>query len=158
MEQKLTHVNEKGEARIVDVHEKPETHRYAMARATLSMKPETLSMIVEGVAPKGDVLAVARVAGIMAAKRTSDIIPMCHPLPIDAVTVDIDIQEPDKVCIYTSVACMYRTGVEMEALTAAAVTALTIYDMCKAVDRGMVIQEVCLLEKHGGKSGVYMRE
>lgn len=153
----LTHVNEKGEARMVNVGEKPMTRRTAKARAEVMMQPETLNMIVSGNAPKGDVLAVARVAGIMAAKRTSELIPMCHPIPVDSVTVELLPAGNDRILITAEVSCLYKTGVEMEALTAASAAALTVYDMCKAVDRGMTIKEVCLLYKSGGKSGTFTR-
>ncbi len=154
---RLTHLDEHGAARMVDVAEKAVTHRRAVASAVVTMLPATLAMIVEGRAPKGDVFAVARVAGIMAAKRTSDLVPMCHPLSLTHVSVDL---EPlDSSVRITAVAeTDGKTGVEMEALTAASVAALTIYDMCKAVDRGMVVSDVKLLEKEGGKSGHYLRE
>lgn len=153
----LTHLDQHGAARMVDVADKPVTHRRAIAGATIRMKPETLAMIVEGRAPKGDVFAVARIAGIQAAKRTADLIPLCHPLPITAVSVDL---EPGDAAVrITAVAeTDGKTGVEMEALTAAAVAGLTLYDMCKAVDRGMVISDVRLIEKSGGASGHYLRE
>ena len=122
------------------------------------MSPETLAIIVEGRAGKGDVLGVARLAGIMAAKRTADLIPLCHPLALDSVSVALEPEGEDTVRIQATVACTGRTGVEMEALTAASVAALTVYDMCKAVDRGMVIGEVRLLEKQGGKSGLWRAE
>lgn len=155
--QRLTHIDEHGAARMVDVADKAVTHRRAVASAEVRMLPETLAMIVEGRASKGDVFAVARVAGIMAAKRTSDLVPMCHPLALTHVSVNL---EPgDATVLITAVAeTDGKTGVEMEALTAAAVAALTIYDMCKAVDRGMVVAEVKLLEKEGGKSGHYLRK
>ncbi|PKQ19942.1 MAG: cyclic pyranopterin monophosphate synthase MoaC [Actinobacteria bacterium HGW-Actinobacteria-6] len=142
---------------MVDVADKAVTHRRAVASAEVRMLPETLAMIVEGRAAKGDVFAVARVAGIMAAKRTADLIPMCHPLSLTHVSVNL---EPgDATVLVTAVAeTDGKTGVEMEALTAASVAALTIYDMCKAVDRGMVVADLKLLEKEGGKSGHYLRE
>ncbi|MHB1342601.1 MAG: cyclic pyranopterin monophosphate synthase MoaC [Coriobacteriia bacterium] len=154
---KLTHIDESGAARMVDVAAKDITHRRAVASAKVLMDATTLEMIISGRAAKGDVLAVARVAGIMAAKRTSDLIPMCHPLALTHVSVDL---EPEYSAIkITAVAeTDGKTGVEMEALTAAAVAGLTIYDMCKAVDRGMVVTDVMLLEKEGGKSGHYLRE
>ncbi len=154
---RLTHLDEHGAARMVDVAGKAVTHRRAVASAIVEMRAETLAMIVEGRAPKGDVFAVARVAGIMAAKRTADLVPMCHPLALTHVSVDL---EPGDASVrITAVAeTDGKTGVEMEALTAASVAALTIYDMCKAVDRGMVISGVMLLEKEGGKSGHYLRE
>ncbi len=153
----LTHLDEHGAARMVDVSEKKVTTRDALAEGFIRMRPETLALITAGGMPKGDVFAVARVAGIMAAKRTSDLIPMCHPLPIDSVKVDIRPVPPDRVHILARVRCTHKTGVEMEALTAASVAALTVYDMCKAVDRGMCIENVKLMEKSGGKSGAYRR-
>ena len=157
MEMKLTHIDETGAARMVDVGGKENTRREAVARAELRMQPETLRMIVSGETPKGDVFACARIAGIMAAKRTSELIPMCHPLLLDSVKVELVPQGGDTVIVTAKVACFWHTGVEMEALTAASVAALTVYDMCKAVDRGMEIRNVCLLKKSGGKSGVYER-
>lgn len=142
---------------MVDVAGKPVTHRRAVATAFVRMKPATLAMIVEGRAPKGDVVAVARVAGIMAAKRTSDLIPLCHPLPLTHATVDFE--NASAGMRITAVAeTDGKTGVEMEALTAAGVAALTLYDMCKAVDRGMVVTDVMLLSKEGGRSGSWTRE
>lgn len=154
---RLTHLDESGAARMVDVANKDVTHRRAVATALVEMRAETLAMIVEGRAPKGDVFAVARVAGIMAAKRTSDLIPMCHPLALTHVSVDLSAEEC-AVRITAVAETDGKTGVEMEALTAASVAALTIYDMCKAVDRAMVVTDVMLLEKEGGKSGHYLRE
>lgn len=154
---KLTHIDERGAARMVDVADKAVTHRVAVAEAVISMRPETLAMIVEGRAPKGDVFAVARVAGIQAAKRASDLIPLCHPLPLTAVTVDL-AAEDSAVRITATAETDGKTGVEMEALTAAAVAALALYDMCKAVDRGMEIGDVRLLSKSGGASGTWQRK
>lgn len=154
---KLTHLDESGAARMVDVAGKDVTHRRAVASAVVEMRPETLAMIVEGRAPKGDVFAVARVAGIMAAKRTADLVPMCHALALTHVSVDL-APEGSSVRITAVAETDGKTGVEMEALTAASVAGLTIYDMCKAVDRGMVVTDVRLLEKEGGKSGHYLRE
>ena len=151
----LTHLNSKGEANMVDVGAKPSTSRTASATATVLMKKETLSLIASESAPKGDVFACARIAGIMAAKRTSDLIPLCHPIPIDSVSVDLEPVFPDRVQITARAACHFGTGIEMEALTAASVAALTVYDMCKAVDRGMQITDVHLLEKSGGRSGTF---
>lgn len=154
----LTHLNEKGEARMVDVSEKANTERVATARAVIQMLPETLQMIVEGKHAKGDVLATARIAGIMAAKRTPDLIPMCHPLLLTSVKVElapIQTAEESSIEILATCKLVGQTGVEMEALTAASVAALTIYDMCKAVDKDMVISQTKLLEKIGGKSGHY---
>lgn len=166
---RLTHLDERGEARMVDVGAKPATHRRAVASARITMRPETLAMIVEGRAAKGDVFATARIAGIMAAKRTSELIPMCHPLALTHVSVELEA-EPERAAAvaqaHTGAAVRITavcettgpTGVEMEALTAATVAGLTLYDMCKAVDRGMVLGEVMLLEKEGGASGRWTRE
>lgn len=154
----FTHINEKGEARMVDVSTKADTRREAVAEARVRMKPETLRAIENASMKKGDVFAVARVAGILAAKRTHELIPLCHPIPVDAVEVTLTGCPPDSVHIRARVACSYHTGVEMEALTAASVAALTVYDMCKAADRGMTVEQVRLLQKSGGKSGVYERE
>ena len=154
---KLTHLDERGAARMVDVAAKPVTHRRAVADALVRMRPETLSMIVEGRAPKGDVFAVARIAGIQAAKRTAELIPLCHPLPLTSVTVDLAGEE-SAVRITAVAETDGKTGVEMEALTAASVAALALYDMCKAIDRGMEISAVRLLEKSGGASGSWVRE
>lgn len=156
--EKLSHVDEKGQARMVDVGAKGDTPRRAVAQAMVHMKPETLAMIAAGEASKGDVFACARIAGIMAAKRTAELIPMCHPLPIDSVRVELMPQGADQVRIEAEVSCTYHTGVEMEALTACSVAALTVYDMCKAVDRAMEIGQVFLLHKSGGKSGTYQRQ
>jgi len=153
----LTHVDERGNARMVDVADKMVTHRRAIASARVRMRPTTLAMIVEGRVPKGDVFAVARVAGIMAAKRTSDLIPLCHPLALTHATVDFEALE-DGVGITATVETDGKTGVEMEALTAAGIAALTLYDMCKAVDRGMTVDDLGLVRKEGGKSGVWTRE
>ena len=142
---------------MVDVGEKAVTHREAVAESTVRMREETLSMILDGAAPKGDVLATARIAGIMAAKRTHELIPMCHPIAIEGVTVALEPVLPDRLHIVATVRCDYKTGVEMEALTAASVAALTVYDMVKAVDRGMTITETRLVKKSGGKSGLYVR-
>ena len=155
-EKRLTHVDEHGAARMVDVAGKVVTHRRAVAQAVIHMRPETLAMIYEGRAPKGDVLAVARVAGITAAKKTSDLIPLCHSLALTHASVDF---EPvgDGVRIRATVETDGATGVEMEALTAAAVAALTLYDICKAVDRGMIVDGLGLLLKEGGRSGRWVR-
>ena len=158
MDAELTHVNARGEARMVDVGEKAVTRREAIAESVVVMRPETLAMIADNLAPKGDVFATARIAGIMAAKRTSELIPMCHPVAIESVQVELFSVLPDAVRIVATVRCDYKTGVEMEALTAASVAALTVYDMVKAVDRGMTITSTRLLRKSGGKSGVYERE
>ncbi|HET9016425.1 MAG TPA: cyclic pyranopterin monophosphate synthase MoaC [Thermomicrobiaceae bacterium] len=154
----LTHFDERGRARMVDVGDKDETHRVAVAHGEVRMAPETLRLIVEGRAAKGDVLAVAQVAAIMAAKRAHEIIPMCHPLLLTAVAVDFHPDEARSVVeIAARVETRGKTGVEMEALTAVSAAALTIYDMVKAVDRGMVIGEVRLEEKRGGRSGEWRR-
>ncbi|MEX2476182.1 cyclic pyranopterin monophosphate synthase MoaC [Marinobacter sp.] len=151
---KLTHLDDKGEARMVDVTAKDVTEREARAEARIRMAPETLAMIVDGQHPKGDVLAIARIAGIMAAKKTHELIPLCHSLNLTSVKVELEAGHDDaSVHIATFCKLSGQTGVEMEALTAASVAALTLYDMCKAVDRGMVIEEVRLLEKKGGRSG-----
>jgi len=153
----LTHLDETGAARMVDIGSKAHTERVAVAEGFIRMQPETLEMITTGKHKKGDVLAVARVAGIMAAKRTSDLIPMCHPLLLTKVKVDLSADaERSGVLIRATCGLVGQTGVEMEALTAASVAALTLYDMCKAVDRGMVIEQVRLLEKHGGKTGSWV--
>jgi cyclic pyranopterin phosphate synthase len=150
----LTHFDAAGRAAMVDVSDKAETRREATAAARIVMRPETLALIMSGTAKKGDVLGVARLAGIMAAKRTADLIPLCHPLPISAVTLDLVPDETGSaVDITATVRTTGRTGVEMEALTAASIAALTVYDMCKAVDRGMVIEGLRVLAKSGGASG-----
>ena len=154
----LSHLDEKGAARMVDVSAKAETEREAVAEALVVMQAATLALIQEGGLPKGDVIAVARIAGIMAAKRTSDLIPMCHPLAITGVKVDLEPDDAATLRITARVKTTGKTGVEMEALTAASVAALTVYDMCKAVDRGMRIEGVRLLEKRGGKSGAWSAE
>ena len=154
----LTHIDSSGRARMVDVGGKPVTERVAVAAAEVAMQAETLRLIESGGHAKGDVFAVARIAGIQAAKRCSDLIPLCHPLPLSSVEVDLQAN-PERGCVEITARCKLagRTGVEMEALTAASVAALTIYAMCKAVDRGMIIGEVRLLEKHGGASGSWER-
>lgn len=151
---KLTHLDDKGEARMVDVTDKSVTEREARAEAVVRMAPETLRMIVGGEHPKGDVLATARIAGIMAAKKTHDLIPLCHALNLTSVKVVLEAGD-DGASIHIQTRCKLagQTGVEMEALTAASVAALTLYDMCKAVDKGMVIDNLRLLEKKGGRSG-----
>lgn len=157
MNEKLTHFDERGAARMVDVGAKPETHRVAVASGSIRMKPETLAIVRSGTAKKGDVLGVARIAAIQAAKRTSELIPLCHPVPLTKVEVDFSIDEAgSRVECSVTVECTARTGVEMEALTAVQVGLLTIYDMCKAVDRGMVMESTQLIEKRGGKSGTYV--
>lgn len=151
----LTHFDAAGKAAMVDISAKSVTERRATARGRVVMRPETLALIREGRAGKGDVLGVARLAGIMAAKRTADLIPLCHPLPLTSVKLDLEPVEPDAVEIVATVSTAGRTGVEMEALTAATVAALTVYDMCKAVDRGMRIEAVRVVHKSGGKSGTF---
>ena len=172
----LSHLDATGAARMVDVADKPVTHRIAVAGGFIEMAPATLDMIVSGAAPKGDVLATARIAGIMAAKRTAELIPMCHPLNITHAAVDLVAERAGALAtdtgatqapapavrtgirITATVEVDGKTGIEMEALTAASVAALTVYDMCKAVDRGMVVSGVMLLRKSGGKSGLWTRE
>lgn len=150
----LTHFDSTGQAHMVDVGSKDDTHRIAVASGCIRMKPETLALIQTGTAKKGDVLGIARIAAIMATKRTSDLIPLCHPLTLTRVTVDFSIDEVNaSVICNAQVETVGKTGVEMEALTAVQIGLLTIYDMCKAVDRGMVITDVRVMEKHGGKSG-----
>ncbi|MCK0152394.1 cyclic pyranopterin monophosphate synthase MoaC [Alcanivorax sp. S6407] len=157
-EDRFTHLDDQGQAQMVDVTEKAVTQRTAVAEARVRMQPATLAMILDHRHPKGDVLATARIAGIQAAKKTWDLIPLCHPLLLTKVTVNIEAEGEDALRIETLCRLSGTTGVEMEALTAASVAALTLYDMCKAVDRGMVIESVCLLEKAGGRSGHYRRE
>jgi cyclic pyranopterin phosphate synthase len=155
----LTHFDARGNAAMVDVTDKAITDRTATARARITMQPETLALILRGDAKKGDVLGVARLAGIMAAKRTADLIPLCHPLPISSVKVDLTADSNNNaVEIAATVRTTGRTGVEMEALTAASVAALTVYDMCKAVDRGMRIDGIRVVEKSGGKSGDFKQD
>jgi cyclic pyranopterin phosphate synthase len=148
----LTHLDSQGKARMVDIGGKAETARVAVASGRIRMSNEALAAIRDGAAPKGDVLAAARIAGIMAAKKTADLIPLCHPLALDAVTIDFET-ETDAVTVTATASLTGRTGVEMEALTAASIALLTIYDMAKAIDKAMVIDGVRLIEKRGGKSG-----
>ncbi len=156
---KLTHFDEKGKARMVDLTRKAVTSREALASGSISMKSDTLKLIKQGRVEKGDVLGVARVAGIMAAKKTSALIPMCHPLNITSVTIDFVIDDKkNKVDIMATAKVTGQTGVEMEALTATSIAALTIYDMCKAVEKGMTITDIYLETKTGGKSGTYKRK
>jgi cyclic pyranopterin phosphate synthase len=152
----LTHFDPEGNARMVDVGDKADTERVAVARATVTMQPATLKLIQDKAVKKGDVLAVAQLAGIMAAKRTPDLIPLCHPLALTSVQVKLSC-DAARSCVDIEATCKLtgRTGVEMEALTAASVAALTVYDMCKAADRGMTISELRLVHKSGGKSGTY---
>lgn len=152
----LSHLDAAGHARMVDVTKKDVTTRRAVARGRISLLPETIALITSGGVPKGDVLAVARIAGIQAAKRTSELIPLCHPVMVGAVTVDFEIQD-GFIEIESQVDIVERTGIEMEALTAVSVAALTIYDMCKAADKSMTIGEIALWEKTGGRSGTYRR-
>jgi cyclic pyranopterin phosphate synthase len=154
---KLTHLDSQGQARMVDVGGKPQTARSATAAGRIRMSAEALTAIREGSGPKGDVLAAARIAGIMAAKKTGELIPLCHPLALDAVTVDFTF-EGDGIRVTAQASLTGKTGVEMEAMSAAAIALLTIYDMAKAIDKGMVIGEVRLLEKTGGKSGTWRAE
>lgn len=153
----LTHLNDKGEAHIVDIGDKAVTHRRAVAQARLSGRKETIATILAGGLKKGDALAVARIAGIMAAKKTSELIPLCHPLPLTKVSVDIEGDGESAILVRVTAETNGQTGVEMEALVAASTTALTLYDMAKAIDRAMVISDICLLEKSGGKSGDFVR-
>jgi cyclic pyranopterin monophosphate synthase len=156
---KLSHLDAEGKARMVDVSAKDVTERVATARGVIFMRAETLALIVEKKVAKGDVFSVARVAGIMAAKKTSELIPMCHPLNLTSIAVDLTSEKnPPRVEIEATVRVSGKTGVEMEAMTAAAVAALTIYDMCKAVDREMTIGEIRLVKKSGGKSGTFERK
>jgi cyclic pyranopterin phosphate synthase len=157
MSEHLTHLDESGAARMVDVGHKPDTERIAVAGGQVQMRPETLRLIREGAIHKGDVLTVARLAGIMAAKRTADLIPLCHPLPLTHLDVTLTLDEAaSRVIIRATARTVGKTGVEMEALTAVSAAALTIYDMAKAVDREMRIGDIRLLEKRGGKSGDYV--
>jgi cyclic pyranopterin monophosphate synthase len=151
---KLSHINERGEAHMVDVSDKDVTSRSATAHGRVTAKPETIAIITSGTAKKGDVLATARIAGIMAAKKTSDLIPLCHPLMISKVTVDFTLAETH-IDVEATVKVEGKTGVEMEALTACSICCLTIYDMLKAVDRAMTITDIRLVEKTGGKSGTF---
>ncbi|MCZ2344087.1 MAG: cyclic pyranopterin monophosphate synthase MoaC [Bacteroidales bacterium] len=154
----FTHFDESGAARMVDVSTKNETARTATASAVVRMAPGTLALIRERGHAKGDVLEVARLAGILAAKKTADLIPLCHPLPLTSVNIAFTVQEPDCLRIEATAKVFGRTGVEMEALTAVSVAALTVYDMCKAVDRGMTMEAIRLEHKTGGKSGDFLRE
>ena len=149
----LTHTNESGQVHMVDVGEKEVTRREAKAHGLVRMKPETLRLIKENLVKKGDVLSAARIAGIMAAKRTGELIPLCHTVPLSSVEIDFNFAEPDAVEIIATARCDFKTGVEMEALTAVSAAALTIYDMCKAIDKHMVMSNIHLVEKTGGKSG-----
>ena len=155
---RLSHVNRHGRARMVDISDKGETKREAVARGVITMRPETLRMIQQGSLPKGDVLAAARLAGVMAAKRVPDLIPLCHPLLLTSAEIEFTpVERTGRLDIESRVRITGRTGAEMEALTAVAVAALTVYDMCKAVDKAMVIGSIRLVVKKGGKSGTYRR-
>ncbi|MHA1572296.1 MAG: cyclic pyranopterin monophosphate synthase MoaC [Alphaproteobacteria bacterium] len=155
---RFTHFDDQGKARMVDVSDKPASDRLATASGAVTMAPETLAMIAGGSAKKGDVLGVARLAGIMAAKRASELIPLCHPLPLSAVEVDLVCNEKSNTVVITARCKSHgSTGVEMEALTAVSVAALTVYDMCKSADRAMVLSDIRLEHKSGGKSGTYRR-
>lgn len=153
----LTHLDARGRAQMVDVGAKKVTQRRAVARGWVRMRPETLARIVAGTMEKGEVLAVARIAGIMAAKRTAELIPLCHPLPVEVARVELEPDGDARLRIEAQVDVRGKTGVEMEALAAVSVAALTVYDMCKAIDRDMTIEEIGLVEKRGGRSGVYRR-
>lgn len=153
----LTHLNAKGEAHIVDIGDKAVTRRRAVAQARIIARPETVATIIAGGLKKGDALAVARIAGIMAAKKTSDLIPLCHPIPLTKVSIEIEADGAEAITIHATAETTGQTGVEMEALVAASTAALTLYDMAKAIDRAMVITDICLLEKSGGKSGDFSR-
>lgn len=155
---RLTHFDAEGKAKMVDVSQKPPTSREAIAKGSILMKAATIRIILEKALPKGDVISVARVAGIMAAKKTSELIPMCHNLNLTHVGIDISVNaEDNRIYVESAVKCIGQTGVEMEALTAVSVSLLTIYDMCKAVDKEMTIQDIMLIEKRGGKSGEFRR-
>tara|TARA_B110000444_G_C18765864_1_gene559954 strand:+ start:685 stop:1176 length:492 start_codon:yes stop_codon:yes gene_type:complete len=156
---KLTHLDEDGKAKMVDVGDKTPTKRTAIATGRISMKPETLNLVISGTNKKGDVLAVARIAGIMAAKRTADLIPLCHPLSITRIDIDLELDlEKFAINCTALVETIGQTGVEIEALNATQISLLTVYDMCKAADKGMVISEVMLKEKRGGRSGHWSRD
>lgn len=153
----LSHVNAAGEANMVDVSDKPDTQRVASAMSRVRMAAATLQEISDNATAKGDVLAVARIAGIQAAKRCAELIPLCHPLMLSKVSLDFSVEPPDALLIRAEVKVSGQTGVEMEALTAVSVAALTVYDMCKAMDKAMVIEQTCLLHKSGGRSGLWER-
>ncbi len=154
----LTHIDERGQARMVDVGGKEATRREAIAEAIVTMSPETLRLVVEGQMKKGDVFGAARLAGIMAAKKTPELIPLCHPLPIDAIHLDFTVDEDaSSVVIHAAIGTTARTGVEMEAMVAASVAALTVYDMCKAAEKGITIKGIRLIKKSGGKSGLWQK-
>ena len=154
----LTHLDEQGRPRMVDITGKDDTQREAVAGGTVSMNPSTFERLMKGSLPKGDVLAVAQLAGIMAAKKTPDLIPLCHPILINDIAIDFDLSREDSIGITATAKSSGKTGAEMEAMVATSVAALTIYDMAKSIDRGMTITEICLESKKGGKSGVYQRK
>ncbi|GLQ09424.1 cyclic pyranopterin monophosphate synthase accessory protein [Devosia yakushimensis] len=156
-EARLTHLNERGEAHIVDIGDKASTKRRAVAQARVIAQPATITAIMGGTLKKGDALAVARIAGIMAAKKTSELIPLCHPIPLTKVSVDISAESGTAIRIEAAAETTGQTGVEMEALVATSTAALTLYDMAKAIDRAIVLTDICLLEKSGGKSGDFVR-
>ncbi|MFO7624823.1 MAG: cyclic pyranopterin monophosphate synthase MoaC [Anaerolineales bacterium] len=159
MNPSLSHLDESGRARMVDVGAKPDTERVAIAKGEVHMRPETLELIRQGAMQKGDVLAVAQIAGVMAAKRTSELIPLCHPLPLTQIDVQIELEQSLPGLVITATArTIGKTGVEMEALTAVSLAALTVYDMAKAVEKTMRIQNIRLVEKHGGQSGAVINE
>ncbi|GAB3483618.1 cyclic pyranopterin monophosphate synthase MoaC [Marinomonas epiphytica] len=158
MNESLTHLDSDGHAHMVDVSDKSLTKRIATAQAIVAMKKATLEKVIKGGLPKGDVLATARIAGIQAAKKTADLIPLCHPLMLTKVKLDINVISDCELEVLCTCALTGKTGVEMEALTGASVAALTLYDMCKAVDKGIVVKNIALLEKQGGKSGDWQRE
>ena len=158
VEEQLSHVAESGEANMVDVSDKPETKRVAIASSIVRMSPRTLKAILDNEIQKGEVVAVARVAGIQAAKKCAELIPLCHPMPLDKVKITIEALDKVSLKVVCECRVTHKTGVEMEALTGASVAALTIYDMCKAIDKDMVIERTGLLEKTGGKSGNWVRE
>lgn len=156
--EKLSHVDERGRAQMVDVGEKAVTARVAVARGAVRMKPETAAKIADGQIAKGDVVATARIAGVLAAKRCGELIPLCHPLPLEFVDVRVEVDaSAGRVALEAEARITAKTGIEMEALTAVTVAGLTIYDMCKAIDRGMVVEDVCLVRKSGGRSGDWVR-
>jgi len=157
-EEKLTHLNARGEAHIVDIGDKSVTRRRAVAQARIVAEPATVTAIMGGSLKKGDALAVARIAGIMAAKKTSELIPLCHPIPLTKVAVEIEAESDSVIVVRATAETTAQTGVEMEALVAASTAALTLYDMAKAIDRGMVVTDICVLEKSGGKSGDFVRK
>ncbi|MDR0315034.1 MAG: cyclic pyranopterin monophosphate synthase MoaC [Oscillospiraceae bacterium] len=158
MSKELSHLDASKNAVMVDIGHKEPSRRIAAAQSIVTMQKETLKKIIEGHVPKGDVISCARISGIMAAKKTSDIIPMCHQIPLEKVSVDFEILNDEQIKITATAMCTYKTGAEMEALTAASTAALTIYDMCKAVDKAIRIDDIYLLSKQGGKSGTYRRE